>query len=379
MKNSVSEYDVISLIRDQKKPMSIDGIASSLGVFRHLINPVMRDMLNNGSLVRQEENGTPMFTLSDTALVEGDQAIEAAGHQKMSAVANNVTPIAKSRPKAKAEGPKLTAVSNKATKQPEAKNSGADSAKPNLKLLKLLLKPKALVSIKEVMGEVEQELESLKLEGIVDSDYILDEFVYYLTDKARQIYPELTEPAQKSPEAKKAPAIKEQAPKASSENADIEDKMMAEAMRQLAKSSPKTMIKESKKTLSADDVMTMASAEPAIEPVSKVERATETAATLGAEVPETPAKLDAEVKTVTDAAPEPVKATPDRVGMAADTMSEVALLVEKLVNQRLESHASSRLDDKTKEGLSTMLKEASDNLKQAAKALDNSLTLIGKL
>lgn len=378
MKNSVSEADVIGLIRDQNKPMSIDGIASSLGVFRHLLNPVMRDMLTSGSLIRKEEGGVPLFFLSDTVLHQGDEAIEAASHHKMASNAGNVTPIAKSRQKAKAEGPKLTSISNPKAAQPDSVKDGSDSDKPNLKLLRMLLKPKALVSIKDIMGEVEPELEALKVKGIVDSDYILDEFVYYLTDKAKLLYPDLAD----SPSAP-APKTEDSVKSADSESKTVsqepsatsdEDEVMAEAMRQLAKSSHKRLIKEAKaqipveETLSTKEIQVQVTEDHQEKTTLETDKATV----------KSPAKK-ASIKTSSKSAPAVEKPAAEAVSMASDTMSEVAQLVEKLVNQRLESHETSRLDTQTKEGLSSMLKEASDNLKLAAQALDKSLTLIEKL
>lgn len=362
MKNSVTDNEVISVISSNHAALSIDAIASNLGVLRHTLNPVIGSMLNRGILSKEIDNtqGIPLFKLVDSHVADAepqakkqDQANLPSNVSRLNVTKRVSTENTKTADKP-ADAPKAQTAPKSGSTQKSVTNSTEYSNE--LKILAFLrLQARSMDDLAATFGKCEEDIEALKSQDLVESTYIIDQYVFMLNhDNVLKKYPELKDEekakqilAEPKPEAQTEPPKAEPA---------VEEKVEAPLQKQEAES-PK-----------ADQV---AAKEPEV-----LERKVEPAPV------EKVAKKHPEPSH--DILPEPVVVREEYAQDESEqsfggfndsaVMEQISSLVKKLVQRQLNEQQSNQQANMSEMALK--IRSASESLKQAARSLDEAMELL---
>lgn len=361
MKTSVTENDVIALIRESQEPLTVDAIATKFGVIRHTLNPVLHQLISQGTVVKKDLGGSPAFALSDTSAVQLDAAANEAKPtgKPETQKKNNVTSIKNRK----------TVSSTKLTETPKQPTNQQDDHAPAEKSIQILAfiaeKPRRQVDLSIRFGECDAIIEQLKADEMVLSHYIMDEYTYLITEKAKKQYPDLKD------------IVIDQGPVGAGTTADEpaadHTALLAAQILEAANLSKPDSQAQNENALDANN----AKDKPAVVKNTRVSKKAE-------KTPKAP-KTDKPEPVVDLPAQSPAAADNQQVpgvfegvqGEDKEVMNTIALMLEALVEKRLQSARS--IPEKSLTELAEKMREASKSLRQAASALDDGLDLIEKL
>jgi hypothetical protein len=355
MKNQVTEIEVIQAIGgSQQGPISIDDIAAKVGTIRQVINPALSALVKKG-LVHAEKStsGWPIFSLTEKSAQETAKAVleteaprssparlevvrsAAQKVQQKESVAveqNKEEPVAKT-------APALAAVSNATRLQLPATELNV--------LAYLSQQGRPMSELRAMFGDCEPLLSSLCTRSLIDCDYIIDQHVYTLRSQAYKEHQILSNRddvlAIFAPQAEK---INPQAPEA---EAEAEEVIAAQAVIEAIQSSPVTQM--------ANDTLVID------QPAEVLESTPEPVMSHG----------ERERKVVREEF-----AQEEEFIMSGDIMKEISRLIDRGIREQLEKQRAESAEGIDMKSLAEKLQVASDSLKQAARALDETLQVMIK-
>lgn len=363
MKNSVTDNEVISVISSNHAALSIDAIASNLGVLRHTLNPVIGSMLNRGILSKEIDNtqGIPLFKLVDSHVADAepqakkqDQANLPPNVSRLNVTKRVSTENTKTADKP-ADAPKAQTAPKSASTQKSVSNSTEYS--DELKILAFLrLQARSMDDLAANFGKCEEDIEALKRQDLVESTYIIDQYVFMLNhDNVFKKYPELKD-------EEKAKLILAEPTKAEARADSPKAEPAAEAKVDAPLQKPEVEAPKADQVVAKEPEVVDRKAAPS--PAEKV--------------------AQKQPEPSPDILPEPVVVREEysqdeseqSFGGFNDSavMEQISSLVKKLVQRQLNEQQSNQQANMSEMALK--IRSASESLKQAARSLDEAMELL---
>lgn len=368
MKNSVTEHEVIEAIRTHGA-MAVEQLASTVETFKHFVFPVIGSLVKQGYIQKKESgNGAPLFEL-------GPKTFEFAEIQQQPIPATPKAAEPQEVAKPAVALVDATKSSNASTPDKEAdiqriRPARLSVVKPALSAVaqtpaNAIIPPSELVllaylrlcaqrmsAIQEVFGDCDELLAGLAEKNLVESAYIIDQYVFTLNHaEAFKLYPQL-----------------------SSEND-------AKAIFDKAGEKPEIPAKPevTAQALPTIQSLTPPEAKAAIEPITTLEAppaVTEPAA-FAVETSIEPAILDEEFEENRTVIRDEF-AQHEEPLLSGDAVSEIAKLVQRLVQSELKKEREKLGDGIDVEAISSKIRKAAVSLRDAAKALEETLSILLK-
>ena len=357
MKNSVTEHEVIDTLRNSGA-LAVDDLANNIGTFKHMVFPVLTGLIKQGYVQKKETgNGAPVFELGPKpfeVIEESQETPAKPAAPKAVEVARPAVTLLETAKKPATES------TQDAPRQPATKLSVVKSISPTpsaqiaakavateLNLLAYLaLCSRQESAIEEVFGDCEALLGEMADKQLIESLYVIDEYVYSLNpEKAFSLYPEL----------------------ASAEKAE-------EIVNNL--STQTTQISAPAQPTEAPVVDTPAVAQapipaPTVDPVAESEPVAEAAH-------QEPVLREREVvRDEFDQRSEEFDQV-EEIMLPGDAMKEISRLVHRLVQDELQKEREKMGAGLDVEAVSGKIKKAAVSLREAAKALEETLAILSK-
>ncbi len=206
MRKTVEDSDLIQVIQKAKGPMTVDQIAQAVGSMRHKIAPQVRILASSGQIDEIKKPDMPVCFVfrQDSAVPSPSATVVNINHSGKRA--EKPQPSRSIDVKNKdgvdefpgSQKPVPVSHQTKASIEPEKKVvagsadlSSLGNSKKNQILSMLASTAQQREVILSAVGQVEDLLLELAQEGLVESDYIINDHVYMLTKKALIQYPQL--------------------------------------------------------------------------------------------------------------------------------------------------------------------------------------------
>lgn len=365
MKNSVTEHEVIEALRAHGA-MAVEQLASTVETFKHFVFPVIGSLMKQGYVQKKDTgNGAPVFELgpktfefTEIQQEPNTTPAKAAESAKPTVALVDAAPAAAAAAKSATldkdadslrSKPARLSVVKPATAPIAAQTPAAPQAQPSEIALLAYLRicAQRMSAIQEVFGDCDELLAQLAERNLVESAYIIDQYVFSVNhaevyklypqlvseDEAKAIFanankPEVVTPAKA--EAVTAEPIQPQSPSSSEASAaSVPITIQNEAL-----ASPVT---------------------PAAEPVIPDEEFEENRTVIRDEFAQHEEPL-----------------------LSGEAVNEIANLVHRLVQSELKKEREKLGEGIDVEAISSKIKKAAVSLRDAAKALEETLAILSK-
>lgn len=357
MKNSVTEREVIDALRTSGA-LAVDDLANNIGAFKHMVFPVLTGLIKQGHVQKKETgNGAPVFELGPKpfeVIKESEDTPAKPAAPKAVEVAKPAVTLLETAKKSATESTqdaprtapaKLSVVKAISPAPPTQPASKAVATELNL-LAYLALCSRQESAIEEVFGDCEALIGEMADKQLIESLYVIDEYVYSLNpEKAYSLYPELAS----------VEKVEEIVNNLSTQPAQITTPAQpteAPVVDALAVAQSHGPVPAGANVTGSEPVAEVAHQEPAL-------------------------KEREVVRDEFDQRSEEFNQVGD-IMLPSDAMREISRLVHRLVQDELQKEREKMGAGLDVEAVSGKIKKAAVSLREAAKALEETLAILSK-